>query len=134
MCHSPLKNILLRLSVGLFSILSLISSTLYAACDISDTAKKDAWKACEGKDIKVTGPRALMEDVPEEYAQSDPSLSGGAGFQDYMTFDEDESYVILRTKTSVECPDEMEVEGALKYSDIGGEKVRIIEVSKLSCK
>ena len=105
-------------------------------CAIADPAKEDSWKACEGKTVKVTGPRAAMDDVPPGYTEADPSFAGGKGFQDYMTFDEDTSYVILRTTTSVDCADEMEVEGTLKYQDIKGEKekARVIEVTKFACK
>jgi hypothetical protein len=122
---------------GLWLLGSLCPTTALAGdCAIADPAKADSWKACEGKPIKVTGTRAAMDDVPPTYAAVDPSFTGGKGFQDYMTFDKKTTYVILRTTTSVECAEQMEVEGTLKYIDVKGEKdkVRDIEVTKMTCK
>lgn len=121
---------------GLWLLGNLCPTTALAGdCAIADPAKADAWKACEGKPIKVTGTRAAMDAVPPSYAEVDPSFTGGKGFQDYMTFDK-KTYVILRTTTSVDCAEQMEVEGTLKYIDVKGEKekVRDIEVTKLTCK
>jgi len=123
-----------QIVILLFGFLAIITNAFAGDCAIADPAKADSWKACEGKPIKVTGNRAAMEDAPPQYAEVDPSFSGGSGFQDYLTFDNKKSYVILRTKDSVDCPEKIEVEGTLKYLDIKGEKVRTIEVSKLTCK
>jgi len=134
-----MKNQILfkRLAFLLFGmwLVSYFSIVYAEDCAIADPAKAADWKACEGKTVKVKGTRATMDDVPPAYSEADPSLSGGKGFQDYMTFD-DETYVIVRTSTSVDCPDEMEAQGTLKYHDLKGEKekVRIIEDSKVTCK
>lgn len=118
---------------GLHFLVIPMESVSAGECAIADPAKADNWKACEGKPVKVTGDRASMDEVPPDYAAVDPSFSGGSGFQDYLTFDK-KSYVILRTKDSVDCPEKIEVEGTLKYLDIKGEKVRTVEVTKLTCK
>lgn len=129
------QNISRKCTFPIFLIWLLSTMPAFAGdCAIADPAKTDSWKACEGKSVKVKGPRAAMDDVPPEYTEADPSFAGGKGFQDYMTFDDDTSYVILRTTASVDCAEEMEVEGTLKYQDIKGEKVRVIEVTKFACK
>ncbi len=115
-----------------FLVLSLwilaTTTVLAADCTIED---KTSWEKCNGKSVKVTGGRLLMEDVPEYYMLADPSLSGGEGFQDQMKVAE--TQIILHTKDEVDCTDQMEVEGTVKQLDLEGNKAWALEVSKLTC-
>lgn len=117
--------------LGLWSILSIAINPVFAG-ECNDIKTADALESCQNKEVKASGPRLGMFDVPDSFTFADPSFSGGEGFQDYM--DIDDTQIILHTSEEVQCVDEIKVKGTLEEMELEeGEKAWVIKVTQFNC-
>ena len=119
-----------KLVFPLLGLLVMTSFPLFAEeCEVKAVA--DLEKCKDKEEVKTSGPRVEMFDVPEHFALADPSFSGGEGLQDYMSIED--TQIILHTKEEVQCPEKIEVKGKLTQVDLEGNKAWLIEVSEFKC-
>ena len=126
------QSLSLKLAFG-FGLLGFISSIAIIPVFAADCILKDAasFDSCKDKNVKGSGSRVGMFDVPEYFALADPNFTGGSGLQDYMAIDKIQ--VILHTKDEVQCPEKIEVTGTLKQMELEGGKVWVITVTEFKC-
>ncbi|OQY54498.1 MAG: hypothetical protein DRR08_08995 [Candidatus Parabeggiatoa sp. nov. 2] len=116
--------------LGLWGLCSIGTTPVFAGeCAVTDAASLDS---CKDQNVKTSGFRLGMFDVPEYFMFADPGFTGGEGLQDYMELD-DETPIILHTNDEVQCPEKIEVKGTLKQMDLEGEKAWVIKVSEFKC-
>jgi hypothetical protein len=115
--------------IGLWGLSSVGITPVFAdECTITDTATLEG---CKDKNVKVSGPRVDMFEVPEYFMMADPSMTGGEGLQDYMAVGD--AQIIIHTDDEVQCPEDIEVKGSLKQMDLEEGKAWVITVTKFKC-
>jgi hypothetical protein len=116
--------------LGLWGLCSIGTMPVFAGeCAATDAASLES---CKDQNVKISGPRLEMFDVPEYFMFADPSFMGGEGMQDYMALD-DETPIILHTNDEVQCPENIEVKGTLIQMDLEGEKAWVVKISEFKC-
>ncbi|MDM8557545.1 hypothetical protein [Candidatus Parabeggiatoa sp. HSG14] len=124
-----------KLTFGLFGLWSLssvgIAPVFADECTLTDAATLES---CKDKNVKASGPRIGMFEVPEYFMMADPSMTGGEGLQDYMSVGD--LQIIIHTNDEVQCDDldnEIEVKGSLQQMDLEEGKAWVITVTKFKC-